>query len=67
MSIADEIAALQATLEKLITGGQPVEVEENGRSVRYQPGDADKIRELIQQKQAAGRGIARTPARRVLF
>lgn len=70
MSTSDEIAALEAKLEKLITGGQPVEVEDRGgKRVRYSPGDAQLLRELISQKKAelCGSGITRTPARRILF
>jgi hypothetical protein len=66
-AVSDDIAALEAKLEQLVTGGQPVEVEESGRRVRYAPGDIAQLRALIAQKKAACSGVARTPARRILF
>jgi hypothetical protein len=68
MSSSEEIAALEAKLEKLVSGGVPVEVEDRGgKRVRYNPGDAQQLRELITQKKAACGDILRTPARRVIF
>jgi hypothetical protein len=68
MSSSDEIAALETTLQKLISGGMPVEVEDRGgKRVRYSPGDAQQLRELIAEKKAACNGVLRTPARRILF
>lgn len=67
LMMSEDIAALEAKLEQLVTGGQPVEVEESGRRVRYAPGDIAQLRALIAQKKAACSGVARAPARRILF
>jgi hypothetical protein len=67
VSTSDDIAALEAKLQLLITGGQAIEVEDNGKRVRYQPGDVQQLRELIAQKKAICGDIVRSPSRKIYF
>lgn len=67
MSIETEIAALEAALQKLITGTAVAEVEYQGKRVKYQPADIAQLRDLIAQKKASAGLIGRTPSRKVYF
>jgi len=67
MTPEEEIASLEAALQKLITGTAVAEVEYGDRRVRYQPADIAQLRDLISQKKAAAGLSGRSPARRVYF
>jgi hypothetical protein len=67
MTPEEEIAQLEAALQKLITGTAVAEVEYENRRVRYQPADIAQLRDLVSQKKAAAGLSGRSPARRILF
>lgn len=67
MSAAEEIAQLEAVLQKLVSGEAVAEAEYGGRRVRYQAGNIEQLRDLIAQKKSAAGLGGRSPARTVLF